>query len=346
MRYLIVSRNGASLGLAQKLEREGHTVCVHIVNQECQRKGVGLVSIIKTPRPIKDRDGVYNISAVEWLMNTARPDITIFDSPDTHIMATRMQLAGRHVIGTTTDTVPNPRDAGLTPAQYSQYALETWFNGNKFVPPNTLLTRYTKLFNSNKGPYCPSTGAVSRRIETLTQYEPQLDPIVMHLRKTSYRGPVTLYLSSESGEVEDYEAGMSPENFLCYENLKGDLSTLLTDIVYANNTQHELIEEHSVMVRLTLPPWPYKIPSECASTTVRGIDDANLRHLWLDDIQLVGEEYVTTGADNNIGFVTARGESVKEARRRVYRTIQNLDLDTLQCRTDIAAERSLTSVHS
>jgi hypothetical protein len=347
MRYLLITGDGRSIGIAQKLEREGHAVFVHIVDPSCQHKGTGLVSLTKTPRPIKDRDGVYNVSAVEWLMNTARPDITLFDTNDTHVLASRMQRSGRQVIGAISDTVPLQSDGGLDrPPRPVQYAIEFWFNGASVVPPYSVLTLYTKLFNDDKGPYCPSTGAVSRRIDAIDMHRASIDPIESLLKKTSYRGPVTAYLSPLTGAVEWFDTGLEPSNFLTFENLRGDLSSFLVDIAHTSNAAHELLEEYAVMVRVTLPPWPYNVPLTSACLPIHGIDDANLRHLWLDDVQLRAGEYSTTGASNCIGFVSARAETLRDAKRRVYRTIRHLESDVLQCRTDIASEHLLTPTHA
>jgi len=53
------------------------------------------------------------------------------------------------------------------------------------------------------------------------------------------------------------------------------------------------------------------------------------------DTKKVGKEYMSAGSKGRLMQVVARGRTVDECRRRVYRTISNLSIDNVQYRTDI-----------
>lgn len=339
MRYLIVSSEGKSVGLARKLEKEGHSVNVHIVRPSCQRKAAGVVSVLKTPRPIMDAEGVYNISAVEHLMGAARPDITIFDAPDMRTMATRMQKAGHRVIGATEDAptaLHSERDGGRVAA------VEAWFNGEKFVAPFSVSFLYEKLMVGDVGPYAPGSMGM------ITMFVPRANPmaqlLVNHLevplRASSYRGPARVY-TNLAHQVVGQEVSLGPTNYGTYESLFGSISQFLVSIVNGSEMQHRTLTDYVVSVRISLPPWPYSV-HEQAQYRVPGINEGNLKHLWMNDLAYSATDgWHTTGESNDIGFVTARGEKAGEAVRRAYRTIENLSMPSLQFRTDIGEMASV-----
>lgn len=322
MRYLIVSEKGKAAGLARRLESEGHGVSMHIVSTTSHRKAQGLVSIIRTPRPIMDSDGIYNLSAIEWLMSTARPDITIFDSPTTHVMATRMQSSGHRVLGCVTDVIQDCHER-------SYYSVTGFFNGTCFMGASAKTTHYDALFNDDIGPRTPM-GMICEFIDRSTV----LDDLIGKLRATSYRGPVTAYLEP-SGALRDWFAGFSPVAYLLFEGVAGSISPLFTACVNGIDSDWMPAAKFAAAVRVTLPPFPYR--AKAAETVIQGIDDGNLKHFWPNDLCYNQGVYSTTGESNDLGYLTARGDTVREAQRRVYRTIRNLVAPELQYRTDIGA---------
>lgn len=324
MRYLIVSKKGKSLGLAHRLEQEGHGVIMHIVQPASQRKGAGLVSILRTPRPIMDSDGIYNLSAIEWLMSTARPDITIFDSPSTHVMATRMQGSGHRVLGVITDVIADCHER-------SPYSVTGFFNGTKFLDICARVTHYNALFNDDIGPRTPM-GATCEFIDG----HPILNDLAVRLRATAYRGPVVAYLEP-SGVLRDYFVGFSPVTNLLFEGLAGSVSQLFVDCVNGMDTPITRVTKYAAAVRVTLPPFPYWSGQRVPCETIHGINEGNLKHFWPNDLCYNQGVYSTTGESNDLGYFTARGDTVREAQRRVYRTIRNLAAPAIQYRTDIGA---------
>ncbi|KKN05355.1 hypothetical protein LCGC14_1088190 [marine sediment metagenome] len=66
-----------------------------------------------------------------------------------------------------------------------------------------------------------------------------------------------------------------------------------------------------------------------------GLNTHNLRHIWLHDVQMENDRYVCAGNGGNLGVITARGDTIREARRRVYRTMDNLIIPNVMYRRDI-----------
>lgn len=97
-----------------------------------------------------------------------------------------------------------------------------------------------------------------------------------------------------------------------------------------------LKEGVGISVHITIPPFPYEDTHKPILVKVNSKAD---RHVWLVDVT----NSHTTGLNGDLGWVSARGSKegeygeVREARRRVRRTIDNLrnTTESLQFRTDV-----------
>lgn len=330
MRYLIISERGATVSLAAALEREGHSASVHIVNPSYQNMGVGLSMCVRTPRPLRDASGSYNLSTVEWLLDTARPDLTIFDSPETHVMATRMRKAGRLIIGPTTDSI-SPQ---YPPLSGSAQAV-AWFDGNAVVGPVLTGRMYDRYMPDDVGPLAPMSGFIFREA-----YGPDLGLIALNalaaeLRHTTYRGPI--FAQHDTIEVNYVGTGWSPGHWGWFENTKVKISQFLMSLAQALPTEAKCWSAWVAGVRLSIPTWPYaNLPEITPPAPVYGLTEPALRHFWFEDLaHKATDDYHCSRSTNSLGFVTARGDDPREAVRRMYRTVSNISVEGLQYRTDI-----------
>jgi len=71
------------------------------------------------------------------------------------------------------------------------------------------------------------------------------------------------------------------------------------------------------------------------STLIEGINENNLKHLWLRDVYVEDNKYYSAKCDGYLMTVTARGLTPNKAFRRTHRTIGNLRINNLQYRRDI-----------
>ena len=68
---------------------------------------------------------------------------------------------------------------------------------------------------------------------------------------------------------------------------------------------------------------------------VGGLNEQNLKHIWLLDVNKLNGVFRCAGQSGALGFVTASGTSVMQAKRRIKRTIKGLEIPHLQYREDI-----------
>lgn len=328
MRFLIISERGATVSLAAALEREGHSATVHIVDPSRSTLGLGMSMCVRTPRPLRDSAGSYNLSTVEWLFDTARPDLTIFDDRATHVMASRMRKAGRPVLGPTSDVV----DLITAPLEGTAQTVG-WFDGNGVIGPVLSGRMYDRYMPDDVGPIAPMSGFLLHEAIGDDPGLAALRGLVSELKRTTYRGPI--WAQSKGYDV-CAGPGWTPCHWGWFENFKGKIGQFLMGLAQSTTLDGQAWSPWVSGVRLSLPPWPYNVEMVAAPAPVNGLSEPALRHFWFEDIYRKStDEFVCNHVTNCLGFVTSRGEDPREAIRRMYRTVGNLSVAGLQYRTDI-----------
>lgn len=73
------------------------------------------------------------------------------------------------------------------------------------------------------------------------------------------------------------------------------------------------------------------------TSNILGINDINLRHIAVNDIDK-RDGVIWAMNDGRLGMVTARGSSIREATKRVYRTINKMEIPGVVYRNDIGQD--------
>jgi phosphoribosylamine-glycine ligase len=87
---------------------------------------------------------------------------------------------------------------------------------------------------------------------------------------------------------------------------------------------------------LSVYPYPHAKPE--TPLEIFGLNSANQKHMWQMDVTQIEKKPMCGQLTGNAGYVIARGKTVQEAMRRVYRTISNLQIQGLQYRNDIGKD--------
>lgn len=228
--------------------------------------------------------------------------------------------------------------------------VEGWWNGRDWITPFYMTYEESKFMNKGLGPTVPSMGATLtyvRRGKPLV--EETLAKLTSYMKETTYRGPVALNCLVHDGKILAVSGHARLRAVVLEalaEGLFMPLSALLFETATGTARSMRLTEEYVLAVRASRPPWPYSSNSE-RDILINGLCDKALKHVSLSDVYLNGA-YKTAGSDGQLFTVTARGETVNEARRRVYRTLSKLYVNDIQYRTDIGfkAEEAFTELRA
>lgn len=173
------------------------------------------------------------------------------------------------------------------------------------------VTRITGFEDGNKGPSILS-GLILRPLESCRE----ISRIHNIFRKSDYQGPFRV-------KRDRIEAGLEPAHaFVMSEICDCGVGGVVRG-------EGELFPSQVALgIRLSLPPFPMRGSPQSQDLIP---NDGRDKHLWLMDVSL-GKAGIV---DGDLGWATARGSSVREAKRRVYRTIENTPLSTMYYRKDI-----------
>lgn len=226
-----------------------------------------------------------------------------------------------------------------TPMEPS-YSLGCWFNGVDFVYPVFGIVDDNYFMDRDRGYPCIMGSAVRVFREPPKMFMEGMWNLKSCLRGANFRGFMIL------DHVGSLVVGIYPHFridsiYAILESMQEEVGRTLVDIFNGTKKNIRCCKyEYSVAVRISVPPYPYpRPPFESFSKDIKGYCEGNAKHIWLREVDKdkKGRWKVTGGI---IGAVTARGDSIKECRRRAYRTISNLDIEWLQYRQDIGMKAS------
>ena len=229
-------------------------------------------------------------------------------------------------------------------AKDAQHVLiEGWFTKEHWSPFFTLSIDELRLMDGDRGVQTTGMGSVMISLREGLLTEKLLKPFTELFQKVSYEGPLSV--EAFLGDEEKlwlkfihphYQYDHLP---LTCELLREPLFTFLYQSQLDQNYQPQISHDVSLGVRLSLHPWPLGLP--CSH--LEGRQDLDVPkearpHVWLRDVYFEDEQPKTAGCDGCLGFVTARGSDVQEAKRRAYRTIGNVVKSRdVQYRSDIGS---------
>jgi len=224
----------------------------------------------------------------------------------------------------------------------SDTSISCWFNGVDFVFPAVISVNESKFMEDDRGVTVESMGCTlcvcsSKKkafVETLLKFKDLL-------RKVSYCGFFTLECSIDQGNIKISKIEPYFKYDLLYAFLEGtqeEIGRALHEIAIGAKKEFKFPEMCAIAVRISIPPYPYE-HIKCKGVPLNGICTENEKHVWLQNTIRSDRGVVkSNGSHGVIATVTARGSSVRECRRRVYRTIENLDIEEMQFRRDVGVK--------
>lgn len=328
MNIVAVSETGELGPVCERLKNEGHRVLLVIEEPAFKDRFEGLIE--KPSYMVPGRLGVAKRAIRE-----IDPDIVLTD------MGEAEKLTGKKVVGASLwgDALFASPSYGLELLEScgiagdelirfnhhnGEWWLSAWWTGATFTEP-LLLCLFRGLMDGGKGArvLAGASGYLLQSPHDTDLYQ-RLVPL---MRKVKHIGPVYLLVNKpRHGEPVIRANGMLVDYALRHILYRGEVTRTITP--YQSSTPTLPKEHWTVAVRVTLPPFPYG-----SEAVPRGasFQKPALKYLWLVDHDK--DRVAVTNGD--IGWATARGHDIYEARRRAYRTITNLPFAELQYRNDI-----------
>ncbi len=227
-----------------------------------------------------------------------------------------------------------------------EVSTEVWFNGKEVINVNHTMEEKS-LLEGGRGPKAGCMGSVVWLGNTTSRlFKEGVGKLVPALQKINYRGPIDLNTIVTKDKLYglEFTARFGYDAlFVLLEMLKGRINDLLYGVASGVLNKMEFKAEWGIGVDLCVPPYPFPSdePNLYEGVLIQGVVAENVKHLWFYDVHRVGERYLCAGCGGDVGAVTARGDKVgdwsplRDAKRRVLRTISNLTIPDVMYRRDI-----------
>ena len=224
---------------------------------------------------------------------------------------------------------------------------EVWFNGEEVLGVNHTLEEKS-LMEGGIGPKCGCMGdVVWIGTQNSRLYREGIGKMVPILKKLKYRGPLDLNTIVGKDEVWGLEFSARfgyNALFTLLELYNGRVNDLLYGVASGVLKTLNFKDGWGVSITFCVEPYPLTISPELPKgLLIQGVSRNNLRHIWFYDVMKEGERYLCAGNGGNLGCITARSlnghvqdeYTVREAKRRAYRTLSNLIIPDVMYRRDI-----------
>src|SRR3989304_6712676 len=223
-----------------------------------------------------------------------------------------------------------------------EISTEGWWNGRGWIIPFNHTFEEKRFLEGNLG---PNTGCMGNIVIAEKRSNKLIQNSVMKLesflKKTKYRGPVDVNCIVTEKEAYGLELtarfGYDAIEALI-EGLNEPVANLLFDTATGIKQTMDVTMDFMSAVRLSVPPWPHAKPEKSTKgKPILGLNDQNMKHIYLTDAYKQEGRYYWAAGDGVVLKATARGVSVRESVRRVYRTLSNINVLDKQYRLDIGA---------
>ena len=355
MQVLFISKDGSSLGLAQRVKAEGHNSHLYILSDSEGRVGKDIVakplfneSIIKTNNHII-------ASAINQLLKECDPDLVVFDRVGMGRVADYIRSKGIAVVGGcrwADDAELDPtyayklmKQVGIPTSPKDEVSgievgCELWWNGLSSSIHN-IVYKDKSFMNDGIGQSTECQGCVVKTIPPSSKIiKDGISKMERLLKKTNYRGAITLNILVTQSKLY----GLSFNVRFTYDNLqsllelyRGEVLKLLWSISRGNPLKGDFSSDYAISTRLSIPPYPNPLLSsmDIENVVIDGVGRGSEKHIWWGDVYKEDDVYRCAGITGNLLTVVARGRDIMECRKRVYRTITNLNIEDKQYRSDI-----------
>ena len=220
-----------------------------------------------------------------------------------------------------------------------EVSTECWFNGKDVISVNHTMEEKT-LMEAGVGPKAGCMGDVVWQGSPNSKlYKEGVGKIVPALKKVNYRGPVDLNTIVNKDRLYGLEwtarLGYNAV-FSLLELYKGKVNDLFYGVGAGVYKSIGLRSGWGLSVTFAVEPYPMDVePRLSKDILLQGFNSQNLKHTWFGDVYLRDGRYACAGNGGDLGAITAFGESVREAKRRAYRTLSNLIIPDVMFRRDI-----------
>ena len=337
MRVLLISNKGDGLGIAWNMLEDGHDVYLTMDHPGVGDVGKGLYHRHKSWRPL--------LNKVDFIIC----DGVGMGSYENIVRGRCKAMLGGSFLG---DVLNKRKERAfldacdLTKCPKFGHTVRIYglFNGRGWLEPAILCFNEEYMFPGGLGLNVGSMGGVYMRVSNDCRLvQESLMKVTDSVKRLGLSGIISLDVRCNSEElgVLGVQYGISHDiSEVMIEGLREPLIDVLFGTAAGIKERMDITNDFIVSVRVTIPPWPYApgaMRTMGERTKIEGINEENAKHLHMIDVYRDEGDWLVGRSCHLPLKATARGRNIREARRRVYRTLDNINIEDMQYRLDIGS---------
>lgn len=221
-----------------------------------------------------------------------------------------------------------------------EIAVGAFFNGKEFIHPVCVNFEHKRLFPGDIGPLTGEMGTLMYWSEPNTIFRETLEKMRADLAASGYVGYIDINCIANARGIYPLEFTARfgyPTISIQMEGITSSMGEFLHAIAKGDPYELKTKKGFQVGVVCAVPPFPYDDKSEMEIYRDLSIlfKKPNPEGVHLGDVKLVEGEWRIAGQTGYALVVTGAGTTVADARREVYRRLENIMLQNMFYRTDI-----------
>lgn len=223
------------------------------------------------------------------------------------------------------------------PKDYHEILVGAWHGRGGWKLPAVIGMVYKGLFPKDKGIGIEGVGVVVTSDYSRKLFTKLLKPFSQPLARSRYNGFLVVKAAFDGIDIYPTSVSAGLDSYLIpavREITKSSLPSTIQTIVSPHKPNSNILPNYGIAVMISIPPFPYQA-DKVDNVEIENYNSNNEKHLWMLDVNKPNGIMRCAGSSGAICYATSFGKTVKEARRRVYRTVDRLSIPQAQFRNDI-----------
>lgn len=219
-----------------------------------------------------------------------------------------------------------------------------YFNGEEFLEAVVIDWEHKKFFTGDLGELTGEMGTLLSYRNGHPLFDATLAKMAGQLKEYDYVGYINIntIVNSEGIWPLEFTSRFGyPGAAICSTLHLEGWDVLFQRMVSKESLEFQTRAGFAAGVVLTVPPFPQSDFSDLSKGLPvlfrEPLTEEDRRHFHLSEVELQGDQLITTGGTGSVMAVTGTGDTVEDACFSAYRRCQNTVLPNLRYRTDIGS---------
>jgi len=227
-------------------------------------------------------------------------------------------------------------------AQGVEVAVGAFFNGKEFITPIFINFEHKKMFPGDIGPNTGEMGTSAFWCDSNTLFKETLEKMKPALAASGYVGYIDLNCIANVKGIYPLEFTSRfgyPTISLQIEGVSSGWGDFFYALAKGEPFELKTRKGFQICVVVAVPPFPFTDQAAFKKYSEEAVvlfKKQSLDGVHLGDVKLVEGDWVLAGQSGYALILTGSGATMEEAKKQVYRRVENIMIPNMFYRTDIS----------